>query len=97
MVIAQLEHILSIVSEKLGYGKLHVKKSNIADYQCDDLFNLAKTYHKSPAVIGEEIVSEINKLDNFNDYDYVLNNDSDLDSLRDKVNLLTKEIFKGDE
>lgn len=68
MVIAELEHILSIISEKLGYDKLHVKKSNIADYQCDDLFNLAKTYHKSPLVIGEEIVSEINKLDNFDDY-----------------------------
>lgn len=68
MVISELEKVISSVSEKLGYGQLHVKKSNVADYQCDDLFNLAKTYHKSPIIIGEEIVSGINLLNNFSDY-----------------------------
>lgn len=40
----------------------------MCDYQCDDVFKLAKEFHKNPLVIGEEIVSELNKLDDFDTY-----------------------------
>ena len=40
----------------------------MCDYQCDEVFKLSKLYHKSPIEIGEQLVEEINKIDNFNDY-----------------------------
>lgn len=68
MVIDELEKVISSITEKLGYDKISIKKSSIADYQCDDLFRLAKTYHKSPSIIGEEIINEVKKLDNYDAY-----------------------------
>lgn len=64
-----MEELFNSVFKSLGYeNETKIVKSNNADYQCDDLFKLAKTYHKSPMTIGEEVVLEINKLSNFTDY-----------------------------
>ena len=64
MISKLLEEVLNEVGKKLGYEDLHVIISNrpeVSDYQCDDCFKLAKTFHKSPMVIGEELVEEIKK------------------------------------
>lgn len=66
--------IIDIIKEKiksvLGF-EISVIKSNrpeLCDYQSDDLFRLAKQDHKSPSVLGEEIISKINNINDFNDY-----------------------------
>lgn len=68
-----LEKLITDITNKLGYSvdNMRVIKSNrpeISDYQCDDVFCLAKEFHKNPVIIGEEIVSELNKLDDFSKY-----------------------------
>ena len=72
MIIEVLEELLSKVLTKLDYEtNVKVIKSNrpdLCDYQYDGVFKLAAAYHKSPIEIGEEIVLEINKLEDFNKY-----------------------------
>lgn len=72
MIIEVLNEVLNKVLKKLNYDTdAKVIKSNrpdLCDYQFDGVFKLAATYHKSPIEIGEEIVSEINKLEEFNKY-----------------------------
>lgn len=68
-----LENIITDVTNGLGYtvDSMTVIKSNrpdLCDYQCDQVFKLAKQYHKNPMEIGEEITHKINELENFNDY-----------------------------
>ena len=67
----KLEKKLSDVLKELDY-ELEVKviksKEENVDFQCDDLFKLAKKYHKAPMVIGEEIIEKLNSIDNFDDY-----------------------------
>lgn len=68
-----LENIITQITNELGYkiDKMTVIKSNrpdLCDYQCDQVFKLAKLYHKSPIEIGEEITNKIVNLENFNDY-----------------------------
>ena len=68
-----LENIITKVTNNLGYAvdNMTVIKSNrpdLCDYQCDQVFKLAKQYHKNPMEIGEEITCNINELENFNDY-----------------------------
>lgn len=68
-----LENIITDVTNSLGYtvDSMTVIKSNrpdLCDYQCDQVFKLAKKYHKNPMEIGEEITHKINELENFNDY-----------------------------
>ena len=68
-----LENIITNVTNSLGYtvDNMTVIKSNrpdLCDYQCDQVFKLAKQYHKNPMEIGEEITHKINELENFNDY-----------------------------
>lgn len=68
-----LENIITKVTNNLGYAvdNMTVVKSNrpdLCDYQCDQVFKLAKQYHKNPMEIGEEITCKINDLENFNDY-----------------------------
>lgn len=57
---------------KNGYDiEARVIKSNrpeLCDYQCDDIFKVAKAYHKNPIIVGEEIVTSLNDISNFNDY-----------------------------
>ena len=55
-----MKELFDSTFKKLGYeNDTKIIKSNNADYQCDDLFKLAKNYHKSPLEIGKEIVKEI--------------------------------------
>lgn len=72
MIIDELSSVLTKVANALGYNEtLRVIKSNrpeLCDYQCDDVFKLVKLYHKSPSVIGEEIVLELNKMNDFDNY-----------------------------
>ncbi len=68
-----LENIITNVTNDLGYtvDNMTVIKSNrpdLCDYQCDQVFKLAKQYHKNLMEIGEEITSKINELENFSDY-----------------------------
>lgn len=72
MVIDTLSNLITEAANSIGYAEtLRVIKSNrpdLCDYQCDEVFKLVKTYHKSPIEIGEEIVSKINNMSNFSDY-----------------------------
>lgn len=68
-----LENIITQITNELGYkiDKMTVIKSkrpDLCDYQCDQVFKLAKLYHKSPIEIGEKITNKIVNLENFNDY-----------------------------
>ena len=67
----KLEEILNSVFKKMGYevdAKVIKSKEASVDFQCDNLFSLAKTYHKAPFVIGEEVVEEVKKIDDFSSY-----------------------------
>ena len=67
----KLEKVLNENLKKIGYEfetKVIKSKEENVDFQCDDLFKLAKTYHKAPLVIGEELVKEIEKMPNYSDY-----------------------------
>lgn len=72
MVTNILENVIQEQFKKLGYeNKIKIKKSNkpeLCDYQCDDIFKIAKENHTNPIEIGEKIVSEINKIQEFNKY-----------------------------
>lgn len=71
MVINILESIISEEFKKLGYNdQITIKKSNkeLCDYQCDDIFKIAKENHKNPIELGEKIVEKINKSENFSKY-----------------------------
>lgn len=72
MILEILSNVLTNVAKNLGYNEtLRVINSNrpdLCDYQCDEVFKLSKIYHKSPLEIGEELVSKIKEIDNFNDY-----------------------------
>ena len=72
MITNILSLVITNVAKNIGYNEsLRVIKSNrpeLCDYQCDDVFKLVKLYHKSPSEIGNEIVDNLNKLDNFSDY-----------------------------
>ena len=66
----KLEEILSDVLKEIGYEmevKVIKSKEENVDFQCDDLFKLAKKYHKAPMVIGEEVINKINEKD-YSDY-----------------------------
>ena len=75
MVLDVLSNLLTEVAKKVGYNEnLKVIKSNrldLCDYQCDEVFKLAKLYHQKPSIIGENIVNALNNLENFDNYWYV--------------------------
>ena len=57
-----LQNILNDAFRKKGYeveSKVVKSKEKSIDFQCDNLFKLAKEYHKAPLAIGEEVVSII--------------------------------------
>ena len=72
MLIDILKEKIIIAFKDLGYeDDIRVIKSNrpdLCDYQCDDVFKLAKINKKKPTEVGEEIVKQINKFKDFNDY-----------------------------
>ena len=62
----KLETILNEALKSLNYEyETKVVKSNIdgVDFQCDDAFKLAKSYHKAPYMIAEEVVEKIKEND----------------------------------
>lgn len=71
-MIVELEQILNEAFNKNGYDisskVIKSNRSDLCDYQCDNAFSLAKTYHQSPIEIGNKIVDYLNEMDNFNDY-----------------------------
>lgn len=72
MIIEILNRTINKAFKNAGYeiDNTKVVKSNrpdLCDYQCDDIFKLVKEYKKNPMIIGEEIINEINKLENFKD------------------------------
>lgn len=71
-MILELEKLLKEIFIKCGYDieprVIKSNRSDISDYQCDDAFKLAKMYHKSPVEIGNDIVCELQKIENFKDY-----------------------------
>lgn len=71
-MIEFLEQIIGEVFKACGYDmNIRIIKSNrldLCDYQCDEVFKIAKEYHKNPIQLGEEIVKKINELNNFGDY-----------------------------
>lgn len=67
----KLEEILNSAFKEKGYeveSKIIKSKEEKVDFQCDELFKLAKTYHKAPFIIGEEVVEEVKHIENFIDY-----------------------------
>jgi len=72
MLIDILKEKISLAFKECGYDEeIRVIKSNrpdLCDYQCDDVFKLAKINKEKPALVGEKIVKKINNFKNFNDY-----------------------------
>lgn len=63
-LIIRLEKIIKDVLDELGYSdevSLIVSgRPDLGDYQYNGAFNLAKSYHKNPNIIAEEIVNKLN-------------------------------------
>lgn len=66
-----ISNILEKLLNSLGLNKFKVTKSNrpdLCDYQSNDVFRISRELGKNPIEVGEEIVSKINELENFEDY-----------------------------
>lgn len=66
-----LQNILNDAFRKKGYeveSKVVKSKEKSIDFQCDNLFKLAKEYHKAPLAIGEEVVSIIKERNDYLTY-----------------------------
>ena len=73
MIVEKLSKIITEIAKELGYeiDNMNVIKSNrpdLCDYQCDDVFKLAKMFKKNPMEIGESIVSRLNEIEDFDNY-----------------------------
>ena len=69
----EISQILKEIINKEGYEieEVTISKSNrpdLCEYQCNDIFKIAKENKKNPIEIGEELVKKINESENFNDY-----------------------------
>ena len=67
----KLESILNESFSKLGYevkSKVIKSKEEGVDFQCDNLFKLAKKYHKAPFMIGDEVINDIKSRGDFSLY-----------------------------
>ncbi len=72
MYINELQKVLKKVMEDLGYDiepkVILSNRPDLCDVQCDDSFKIAKTYHKNPIEVGEEIAKKLNELEDKNEY-----------------------------
>lgn len=72
MIFEILKEIIKKGFIDCGYeGDIEIIPSNrpdLCDFQCDNAFKLAKTYHKAPLQIGKEVVEYIKKQKDFTDY-----------------------------
>jgi arginyl-tRNA synthetase len=71
MIIQKLENFVTDITNNLGYkvDNMRVIISNrpdLCDYQCDDVFKLAKEFKQNPIDIGTKIVDSIINSDEFN-------------------------------
>lgn len=69
----EISNILKLIINDLGYqiDEVTISKSNrpdLCEYQCNDIFKLAKQAQKNPVELGEEIVNKINSYEDFNNY-----------------------------
>ena len=69
MISNTLEKILTKAFLDSGY-ELEAKvvlsnRPDLCDYQCDDAFKLAKSYHTSPIEIGEKVVAKLQSFEDF--------------------------------
>ena len=69
----EISNILKTIINNLGYKieEVTISKSNrpdLCDYQCNDIFKIAKELQKNPIEIGEELVKKINEIENFDEY-----------------------------
>lgn len=69
MIIKEIEKILNNAAGKAGYNENFVVSfsnvSELADFQCNGCFALAKKYGKNPLQIAEEVVANIENNENF--------------------------------
>ena len=66
-----IENIINEILEKNGIQKLQIVKSNrpdLCDFQCNEVFKLAKSLNMAPLDIGTKIVKMINEYPDFNKY-----------------------------
>ena len=70
-----LEELTSIINHaflKSGYNidckVIPSDRKDLCDYQCNDIFKVAKQYHKNPMEVGEEIVNNLNNNPNITQY-----------------------------
>lgn len=67
MKLLELENIVKELDNTIENVQLiKSNRPDISDYQFDGLFNLAKTVHKSPMEIGNQIVSELKNKEEIN-------------------------------
>lgn len=70
-MLEKIENIFNEILEKNGIQKLKISKSNrpdLCDYQCNEVFKLAKSLNMAPMDIGNKIVKLINEYPEFNKY-----------------------------
>lgn len=71
-MIELLEKELESVFEKLGYSEFNrvsvSSRKELCDFQINTVFAIAKKEKKNPMEVGNLIVDEINKLEDFSDY-----------------------------
>lgn len=72
-MIKKLEEVVKGVFNDLGYDSSLVKISvsnrpELCDFQMNSVFALAKSLHKNPIEIGEELVGKINEIEDFSTY-----------------------------
>ncbi|MBR1377474.1 MAG: arginine--tRNA ligase [Bacilli bacterium] len=66
-----IENIFNEILEKNGIQKLRISKSNrpdLCDFQCNEVFKLAKTLNMAPMDIGNKIVKVVNDYSDFYKY-----------------------------
>ncbi len=72
MIFNILKDYIQNIFKENGYDiDIKIIKSNredLCDYQCDDVFKISKLYHQNPIEVGEKIVEQINKKDDFKEY-----------------------------
>lgn len=66
-----IEILKKIFKEEYNTSEINIIKSNrpdLCDFQCNDVFILAKKYKMNPIEIGEKLVEKINNIDDFENY-----------------------------
>ena len=70
-MLEKIENIFNEILEKNGIQQLKISKSNrpdLCDFQCNEVFKLAKSLNMAPMDIGNKIVKVINEYPLFNKY-----------------------------